>query len=137
MVRRSTGALGWGGLFWLLLGLAGTGSLRLARGLLGGGLLPCLFGRLIPRGSGCLRGLGARLNRGRLLLRRLFGGGGEIGVKIFHLVRLGEVLEHQVQLLFLQRGHCFFRCVHILSQQLDHFLAGQLQNPWQPRLRGI
>ena len=116
--------LGLGGLFGLLLGLAGTGSLRLARGLLGGGLLPCLFGRLIPRGSGCLRG-GSRLNRGRLLLRRLFGGGGEIGVKIFHLVRLGEVLEHQVQLLFLQRGHAFFRRVHILSQQLDHFLAGR------------
>ena len=71
-----------------------------------------------------LRG-GSRLNRGRLLLRRLFGGGGEIGVKIFHLVRLGEVLEHQVQLLFLQRGHAFFRRVHILSQQLDHFLAGR------------
>lgn len=80
-VRQLTGALAGravlasAGAGWDGLPAAGPGPAW-------GRLLPCLFGRLIPRGSGCLRG-GSRLNRGRLLLRRLFGGGGEIGVKIF------------------------------------------------------
>ena len=118
--------LGPGGLFRLLLRLwlrlAGTGALGLT--LLSRRLLSGRLASRIGRRSGRLCG-GSRRGDRFLLRLLLFRSGGEIGVEILHLMLLGEVFKHQIQFVLLQRGHALLGRVHVLTQQLDHFLAGR------------
>ena len=119
----------------LLLGGLFLGGLLL--GSFGVRLLLChhLAHRLLTLGrnllSGELFGLGRFLRlRGRLgaLLAAAFPLR-KVGVKIFHLVLFGVVVQHQAQLLLIERGHAFALPVEVLGQQIQDILTGHPQIP--------
>ena len=52
---------------------------------------------------------------------------GEILVKILHLVMLGEVFKHNIELIFRQRGHMLFGFPAIFLKRVDDFLIRNVQ----------
>ncbi len=85
-----------------------------------------LFIRLALRFCGLCGGLFGSGLRGRFgfgrLLRRLVTRS-EIGVEILHLVFLGKVLEHDVELAFGQRRHRLFGFVGVFFEQIGDVLV--------------